>query len=450
MDRPELKMRGALLHERSRPRVSPGLALRLISRRRSWRQVLLALMFALWPIALFAGNLEAVGAAVERGDFRTAIHLLQPLAEQGEASAQLNLGALYHDGLGVPQDFAKAAHWYEKAAAQGNANAQNKLGLLYAVGLGVPQDYVETVRLYGLAAEQGAAKHQFDLAVMYDNGLGVAKDPAQAVQWYVRAAEQGLTEAEASLGLLYQRGEGVERDLAKALALFKSAAAKGEPRAQNNLALMYTKGDGVPRDYEAAVSWFSKAAAQGLASAMTNLGVMYDNGFGVTQDDAKAVELYRRAGRQGTVELEAVLAEMGLPYDARLAPLPEGEVSAEGLRLAAEQGDPVAQFMLGHVHAHGLVGEPDLRAAARWYQKAAAAGLTSAMTNLGLLYLQGAGVPQDYVLGYMWINLAAGSGQRDAIRVREAISSRMTPAQVNEAQRLASRQWARSTGESRP
>jgi TPR repeat protein len=65
------------------------------------------------------------------------------------------------------------------------------------------------------------------------------------------------------------------------------------------------------------------------------------------------------------------------------------------------------------------------------------------MTNLGLLYIQGLGVPEDYVLGYMWINLAAASGLAGAVSVRDALAQRMTPEQTNEAQKLAKQRWAK-------
>jgi len=53
---------------------------------------------------------------------------------------QANLGVLYENGLGVPQDYGKARQWYEHAAPQGDANAQNNLGYLYVDGKGVPKD----------------------------------------------------------------------------------------------------------------------------------------------------------------------------------------------------------------------------------------------------------------------------------------------------------------------
>ena len=46
----------------------------------------------------------------------------------------------------------KAAKWYRLAADQGFSVAQNDLGVLFQNGLGVPQDYTEAFKLYCLAA----------------------------------------------------------------------------------------------------------------------------------------------------------------------------------------------------------------------------------------------------------------------------------------------------------
>jgi len=79
---------------------------------------------------------------------------LHKQAAQGNAWAQHNLGVLYDNGRGVPQDYVKARGWYEKAAAQGNAWAQHNLGALYDNGRGVPQDYVKAYMWLDLAAAQ--------------------------------------------------------------------------------------------------------------------------------------------------------------------------------------------------------------------------------------------------------------------------------------------------------
>ncbi len=63
-------------------------------------------------------------AAYQRGDYATAIREFCPLAKQGHAKAQHNLGVMYENGQGVPQDDAEAVKWYHKAAEQGHATAQ--------------------------------------------------------------------------------------------------------------------------------------------------------------------------------------------------------------------------------------------------------------------------------------------------------------------------------------
>jgi hypothetical protein len=82
------------------------------------------------------------------------------LAAAQDADAQYNLGELYKDGRGVPQDYAEAARWFRKAADQGNAEAQNNLGELSKDGRGVPQDYAEAARWFRKAADQGHADAQ--------------------------------------------------------------------------------------------------------------------------------------------------------------------------------------------------------------------------------------------------------------------------------------------------
>ena len=98
--------------------------------------------------------------ANNRGDYATALREWQPLAEQGDALAQYNLGVLYRKGRGVPQDDVQARQWYAKAAAQGQAKAQFNLGTLYFNGEGVPKDYQQALRWFRLAADQGEALAQ--------------------------------------------------------------------------------------------------------------------------------------------------------------------------------------------------------------------------------------------------------------------------------------------------
>src|ERR1017187_3218547 len=95
------------------------------------------LIFPVCSTVVFAGPLEDGQAAYNRGDYATALKLFRPLAEQGNADAQNNLGWLYEQGSAVKRDFKEAMKWYRSAAEQGSARAEYSLGVLYQRGSGV-------------------------------------------------------------------------------------------------------------------------------------------------------------------------------------------------------------------------------------------------------------------------------------------------------------------------
>ncbi len=99
-----------------------------------------------------------------------AVEAVRLGAEQGNASAQFNLGRMYSNGEGVPQDDAEAVRWYRRAAEQGHVDAQFVLGVMYGIGRGVPQDETEAVWWYRLAADQGFALAQSNLGLRYTVG----------------------------------------------------------------------------------------------------------------------------------------------------------------------------------------------------------------------------------------------------------------------------------------
>ena len=85
------------------------------------RLLILSVLF----LTLLVGN-PAVSAdfqkgldAHDRGDYATALREWKPFAEQGDADAQYNLGAMYDNGHGVLQDFVRAHMWFNIAASSG-------------------------------------------------------------------------------------------------------------------------------------------------------------------------------------------------------------------------------------------------------------------------------------------------------------------------------------------
>src|SRR3972149_3694314 len=93
-----------------------------------------------------AGPFEDAVTAHERGEYATALKLLLPLAEQGNAKAHFYLGMMYAGGKGVAQDYKEAVRWFRKVAERGYAEAQHILGMMYYEGQGVAQDHKEAVK----------------------------------------------------------------------------------------------------------------------------------------------------------------------------------------------------------------------------------------------------------------------------------------------------------------
>ena len=90
---------------------------------------------------VWVGPIEDAYAGDTRGDHATELRILRPLAEQGNADAQVHRRSAYAVGLAARQNYEKAAKWFRLSAAQGNAAAEYSLGNLYFQAMGVAQDY---------------------------------------------------------------------------------------------------------------------------------------------------------------------------------------------------------------------------------------------------------------------------------------------------------------------
>ena len=142
----------------------------------------LFLAVALIPVAAVAGPFEDGLKAAESGDFATALRLWQPLAEQGHAEAQNNLGVMYGYGYGVPQDEAEAAKWFRLAAEQGHAYSQGRLGGMLLDGRGVPRDYVQAHMWFSLAVSRLPPGGKRDMTINNRNAAAEHMTPAQIAE----------------------------------------------------------------------------------------------------------------------------------------------------------------------------------------------------------------------------------------------------------------------------
>ena len=156
-------------------------------------KVIAAFVFILGIHSQAWSSLEEGVDAANRGDYEIALELLEPIADEGNPTAQYYIGLLYYN---IWKDMEAASDWFYKAATNGHANAQSVLGLLYEEGNGVSKDYSQAAKWYQMAAEQGVAEAQMNLANFYHNGRGVPKNYIKAYMWYSIAIERGFEPTE--------------------------------------------------------------------------------------------------------------------------------------------------------------------------------------------------------------------------------------------------------------
>ena len=157
-------------------------------------------------------------AAYKRGDYATALQEWRPLAEQGHADSQSDLGVMYDEGYGVPVYDAEAVKWYRKAAQQGYAMAQHSLGLMYDKGYGVPENDAEAVKRYRKAATQGPASAQSVLGFRYGTGDGVPVNYVKAYMWLSLAKTQDDKDAATNLDFVKEQMTSADISEAQKLA----------------------------------------------------------------------------------------------------------------------------------------------------------------------------------------------------------------------------------------
>lgn len=246
-------------------------------------------------------------------------------------------------------------------------------------------------------------------------------------------------DANAALDKAYKAG-----DFKAAVELATKHAKKGNVHAQVILGTLYRKGEGVAADFQEAAHWYGLAAAQGDAYAQNMRGEMFLRGEGLRPDRDQALVHFRKAARQGLKQAKLNLC--GMYY--REEDVGTDYVRAvRKLRMQAHMANSLGPYEMGRMFMDGSVTQ-DYSEAARWFLMSARQGMPKAQVELGELYEQGLGVPQDYVMAHVWFNVAASKfsdvysdgERRDASRRRDAVAAKMTPAQVADAQVMA-REW---------
>ena len=172
------------------------------------------------------------------------------------------------------------------------------------------------------------------------------------------------------------------------------------------LCSMYFHGCGVCRDYNEAYKWFA-ALCKSSSSLLMYRGLIDE-----------IVGWFQNAAEQGDSIAQKILGDIyyggkGVPQNYSLA--------AQFYREAGDQGDMHSQKKLADMYRFGNGVGRDCDEALKWYMKAASQGDIESAAELGDMYYDGEGIPQNYTLAAKWYQMAADQGDEEAKESLEEI-----------------------------
>jgi TPR repeat protein len=189
----------------------------------------------------------------------------------------------------------------------------------------------------------------------------------------------------------------------------------GNAYVMHRLGRMYAGGIGVARDESEAVRWYRKGSNAGNPNAMAALGIALLDGRGAAKDPQEAVRLLKAAAdkdNHDAIYRVAMLYAHGLKDAQGLNDIVSKDAleAARLLTRAAEAGHSPSMVDLGLLFNNGQGVAVDFNKAAMWYKRAADLGNSYGMVNLGFLQQQGKGVQQDDVAAVNLYRKAANLG----------------------------------------
>ncbi len=196
-----------------------------------------------------------------------------------------------------------------------------------------------------------------------------------------------------------------QSDVAMAIKFCKVAAGKSR-HAMYELGRAYAANQQLAE----AIGAYRKAADKGSTPAMVELGVLLANGSGVSENQEEARKLFERAAAAGNPRGVTSLAALSSAGSALLDPVKERAMLAK----AVEANSPEAEYQLGLMYANGTGGPQDDAAARTMFEKAAAQNHADALLWMGAFAQSGRGGPKDVTAAKSYYEKAAALGSEDA------------------------------------
>lgn len=164
-------------------------------------------------------------------------------------------------------------------------------------------------------------------------------------------------------------------------------------------------GSGPSQNNQTAIQLLQTSAQLGYSPAYTVLGYFYDTGTIVPSDPGQAAEWYLKAANEGDPLGQWLLGRLYFTGAGMQRDLNNAE---RFLQQAAQQEDPFAEYLLGSVKLE----RQNYKAAADLFRKAAEQGLPQAQKQLGQMLEQGQGIPENKQEAYVWLFVSFDAGNQ--------------------------------------
>lgn len=229
------------------------------------------------------------------------------------------------------------------------------------------------------------------------------KDYLKAHEWFLKGAKYGCNDCQNNLGLLYVNGQGVDKDYQQAHKWFHIGANQRHSDSCKNLYEIYSKGLGVTQDYNEAIKWLTIASEEGDRGAQTDLGLLYSKGIHIPKDIPEALKWLTLAGE---AKDESALYELISIYEK----LNDFKQLHHWFSIKAEMGLADGQVNLGLLYVRGQGVIQNFSEGVKWFQLAVDQNNLWAQGELGRLYVDGEGIPKDTIKGLYLIYSSATKG----------------------------------------
>ncbi len=196
-----------------------------------------------------------------------------------------------------------------------------------------------------------------------------------------------------------------------AVQLAEPLANLGDPAAQALLGEIYSRGLGVAQDLKEAARWYKAAATAGNVEAQFRYAMMLIEGTVVSQDEAQARDLMKAAAEAGLPLAEYNYGQMLI----ETSPAGGFTEAARFFLRAANAGVPEAQYAMSQLYANGRGVTADAAKARAFLHASALNGFTIAQIEYGIWLINGKGGPAQPDEGFLFLKHAAELGNPIAV-----------------------------------